>query len=209
MEKSLKIEKRRQLRAFFKEMEDKIYKSLERGERMTGIKEITIEAPPWEPMAPVMTVVPGTVGNSRIGTISAMDERLLAELKIRTTPAVATVPVASKSHSPTNIRGRPPLLTGRISKWELDTFDDLSLSRKEALEKKLSHMESDVAAELAGESLLDGPTGETIGLDSESAMIASKKLHVRRNTGGTIYVKTTMMNPDIQATIKACWGASE
>jgi hypothetical protein len=198
------MEKKRQLRAFFNEMEDNIYKSLERGEYITGAKKLTIEAPAHEPMVPVVTMVTAMDEKSRIRTISGMDESLLVELKLGTKPAVATVPVAPKTHSTAPIRGRPPLPTGQRSNRELDTIDSFSLSPEEAPEKKLSHMESDVTAELAGESLVDAPIGEIIGLESESAMIAGKKRHVRRNTGGTIYVKTTMMNPDVQATIKVC-----
>lgn len=205
MEKRLKMEKKKELLAFFQEMETNIYKSLQRGECIPGIDELTIEAP-QEPMVPVMAMVPTRDGKSRVRTISGMDESLLAELKLG---AKATVPApgATKSHTtaPANVRGRPPLPTGRRpSSRELVSSDSFELSPEEVPEKKISRLESDVGAELAGERLLDGPIDETIVLATELAMVAGQKFHVRRNTGGTIYVKTTMTNPDIKATIKVC-----
>lgn len=205
MEKRLKMEKRKELLAFFKEMEANIYKSLQRGERIPGVNELTIEAP-QEPMVPLMAMVPTGDWKPRVRTISGMDESLLAELKLGT-KAAAPAALAPKPHStaPANVGGRPPLPTGRRpSSRELVSSDSFELSPEEVPEKRISRLDSDVGVELAGERLLDGPTDETVGLTTKLAMVAGQKFHVRRNTGGTIYVKTTMTNPDIKATIKVC-----
>ena len=204
MEKRLKMEKRKELIAFFQEMEANIYKSLQRGECIPGVKKLPIGAP-QEPMVPDMAVMPTCHGKPRVRTISGMDESLLAELK-HGAKAAAPAAAATKSHASApanNVRGRPPLPTGRRpSSRELVPLDSFELSPEEVPEKRISPVDSDGGAELAGERLLDGPTDETVGLTTKLAMVAGQKFHVRRNTGGTIHVKTTMTNPDIKATIK-------
>ena len=60
---------------------------------------------------------------------------------------------------------------------------------------------------LAGEHLLDGPlNSEITSLSSGENKATNNKNHIRRNTGGTIYVKSTMANPDVEATIKCVCG---
>jgi hypothetical protein len=46
----------------------------------------------------------------------------------------------------------------------------------------------------------------SIGGEDNGIAVVQVKNHVRRNTGGTIYVKSTMTNPDIKATIKCVCG---
>ena len=64
---------------------------------------------------------------------------------------------------------------------------------------------------LAGEHLLDGnnlraeiQTMADKSINANSS--ASNKNHVRRNTGGTIYVNGTMSNPNVESTIKCVCG---
>ncbi|CAB9516671.1 Cyclin [Seminavis robusta] len=71
-----------------------------------------------------------------------------------------------------------------------------------------------MADALAGEHLLDGTIQAEIralaggdGDDKSEAVITiNSKNHVRRNTGGTIYVNGTMSNPNVEATIKCVCG---
>jgi hypothetical protein len=68
--------------------------------------------------------------------------------------------------------------------------------------RELDRHDSDL---LAGEKLLDAPIlneNVSIGGEDNGIAVVQVKNHVRRNTGGTIYVKSTMTNPDIKATIK-------
>ena len=63
--------------------------------------------------------------------------------------------------------------------------------------------------ELRGVALLDGPLEDDDALcdviEDGPKNQHQQHQHVRRNTGGTIYMKSTMMNPDIKATIKVSW----
>lgn len=60
---------------------------------------------------------------------------------------------------------------------------------------------------LAGERMLVGPIqAEIQTLADSNAPPAYGKNHVRRNTGGTIYMNGTMSNPDVEATIKCVCG---
>lgn len=58
----------------------------------------------------------------------------------------------------------------------------------------------------AGAQLLDGTIKAEIQALSEKSSAVVNKNHVRRNTGGTIYVDGTMSNPDVEATIKCVCG---
>lgn len=63
---------------------------------------------------------------------------------------------------------------------------------------------------LAGEHLLDGNNLraeiQTMADNPLDAAAINNKNHVRRNTGGTIYVDGTMSNPNVDATIKCVCG---
>ena len=68
---------------------------------------------------------------------------------------------------------------------------------------------------LAGEHLLDGNnlraeiqsmSGNAGNTNNANANATPSKNHVRRNTGGTIYVNGTMSNPDVESTIKCVCG---
>jgi Cyclin, N-terminal domain len=71
---------------------------------------------------------------------------------------------------------------------------------------------TDHAESLAGEHLLDGliqPEIQSLkepDVGADMMNVNASKNHVRRNTGGTIYVNGTMSNPDVEATIKCVCG---
>jgi len=203
MEKRLKLEKKRQDKLFFKEMERNIYKSLEKKERIPGVTESKHMVIPSTP-AEETPSIEGT--KQRVRTISGMDECMLAQLygvkPVLSTATVATVSMVPKKTVTTttvsfDIVGRPPLPPRVPSR-----ADSMSLSPEERDPKftDLNHRDSDAGAELAGEKLLDAPINEDVNLGGEN--VAVLKNHIRRNTGSTIYVKSTMTNPDIKATIK-------
>ena len=178
-------------------MERNIYKSLERKERIPGVP-----APQQQQLLPQETLPDQ---QPRVRTISGMDENLLMELSAPKKPksilkSTMTPSTSTTATTATTTTGRPPLPKARQTSRE-DSDDTFCLSPDEAREKfpPLTHRDSEL--ELAGEHLLDGPIDESIGLDG-LAENANNKAHVRRNTGSTIYVKSTMTNPDIQATIK-------
>lgn len=59
---------------------------------------------------------------------------------------------------------------------------------------------------LSGAHLLDGTIKAEIQALADKSSGTVNKNHVRRNTGGTIYVNGTMSNPDVEATIKCVCG---
>jgi hypothetical protein len=167
---------RRRDKAFFRTMESNIIESLYRGELIPGIPlhETDVQGPPKEPMpAPTVPIV-------RVRTISAMDEHMLAQ--VHQAPSVKTVlssrpPRVTRSNS---ADGRPPLPI-RKSKEEESAANDNPASVETPSEAPLETRDEKTAA---------------------TASRNNNMSHIRRNTGGTIYVKSTMDNPDIQATMK-------
>lgn len=207
-EKRLKEEKKRQDRLFFKEMERNIYASLAKKEIIPGVKAECVRLPTTP--AEETPSIPAT--KQRVRTISGMDEALLAQLKIGPVPVVHVDTSAvqrkqsssASSTAPVDIRGRPPLPVRRVSSREASIAHSMSFSPEECDSKYsdvLERHDSDAGAELAGEKLLDAPINENVKLGGEGNAPLPKN-HIRRNTGGTIYVKSTMTNPDIKATIK-------
>jgi hypothetical protein len=256
-EKKKKREFRRKQRAFFKQMEAILLESLARGEVMPGIarENVAKAGPPKEPI-----VI--TARNSKVRTISCMNEELLAELQRRDgDDSDIPFPAANissgnlvkgdgRSHGrpaasgppPSSLEGRPPLPHRRLAlaaspprepkclssvSTELDCIkhDSMDLSPEQIDFKTdinaVSHsIDNDL---LEGEHLLDEPplaetdnkiidtdtgTAKQIDLKSstEIARPSAVKAHNRRNTGGTIFVKSTMENPDIDATIRCICG---
>lgn len=220
LEKKKKEERRKRDAQFFREMERNILESLKRGELIPGIpnanksSSVVDVGPPREPRSPpddALAIHRKAVA-PRVRTISGMDEVMLAELKDDRMGRSFVNPKPIEPRS-----GRPPLPAGpskRPSEDEDCDSDPMELSpdmthpSKVALPMRRSGssgslVDSDL---LAGESLLDEP------IQCESDMIAeltngeTKPLHTRRNTGGTIYLKTTIYNPDIKATIKCVCG---
>mmetsp|Transcript_2242 Transcript_2242/g.3145 ORF Transcript_2242/g.3145 Transcript_2242/m.3145 type:complete len:787 (+) Transcript_2242:88-2448(+) len=131
------------------------------------------------------------------------------------------------------LRGRPPRAPDYTSNSSPHSriyyprrADSMELSPDETGRKKgaadnIPREESD----LAGEYLLDSPlppsstvrnhnSGDVSSLPKDPEEAEPKQLpiskpapiHMRRNTGGTIYLKSTMTNPNVEATIKCVCG---
>jgi hypothetical protein len=164
----------------------------------------------------------------RSRTISGMDETLLRELH---NPAAAVQTVAHTAVPRRDAHGRPPLPARTLKMMDTQPSElSLEFSPEEAkTDKKSSQLASPVSntplvalppllvhpltreesdqTELRGEALLDGLL---LGEEEpyEANFVATKPPrqpvhnHVRRNTGTTIYAGSTMMNPDVEKTIK-------
>ncbi|KAL3924563.1 MAG: hypothetical protein SGILL_000973 [Bacillariaceae sp.] len=210
IERKRKEERRRKDRKFFDEMEKNITTSLQRGDAIPGVKVVPKAGSPNEPMP-----------KSRVRTISGMDDVLLAELRDDNNVQERLTPQEKRVHerrsSGNRQMGRPPLplKSGRTIANNDD--DDLLLSPDidEKSKKPLVARNSD--SELSGVKFVDAPIhnekqwrelgnemlgNEVLGNDT----ISPPPGHTRRNTGGTIYLQHTMINPDIQATIKCVCG---
>jgi len=181
---------------FFLDMEANILASLKRGELVPSVplEETSDEGPPLEPIP------------TRVRTISGMNEHLLSEIHRSD---------QSLTEQKGVMVGRPPLPQRRPS-------TNTSKPPKAPVSMPLPPQRTSVVPResnclspvLQGEHLLDGP----ILSDSDSIALKSEKtdekaevarppaIHQRRNTGGTIFVKSTMENPDIKATIKCVCG---
>ena len=137
LERQQKEERRKSDELFFREMEKNVQKSLEKGELIPGILSANQDSttknslqsflhvgPPREPMSPPQNVSSDNLGSSpgsRIRTISAMDEVLLAELLQRDTGNTVPIEVRNRDDLPQRYpsmehtslpkSGRPPLPT--------------------------------------------------------------------------------------------------
>jgi hypothetical protein len=219
MERRKRKEQRIKDAAFFRVMEENILASLARGELLPTIPlaETVKQGPPQEPLV----VRPAAI---RVRTISNMNERLLSDLRDdnensardpRRHPHVVVAPVAGPP-----LEGRPPLPQRRPGNpstqkqaADPDPFE-LSPEIPSRTYEFKSQMGSDSDA-LQGEFLLDEPildestTAEQLHVyptNENVARPAAITSHQRRNTGGTIFVKSTMENPDIKSTIQCVCG---
>jgi hypothetical protein len=193
-------------------MESNIRQSLSRGELLPTIPRAKMEkeGPPQEPLP------------ARVRTISGMNEQLLAELRDDNENT-------NRSPRGAPVEGRPPLPQRRAvqsskdeplkhnAAFHADTRED---TPEVFMEKDGS--KSPVDEDLQGEFLLDEPllddgAAQDLHMNNSSdsmsngnsSMIArppALTIHKRRNTSGTVFVKSTMENPDIQATIKCVCG---
>jgi hypothetical protein len=120
--------------------------------------------------------------------------------------------------------GRPPLSSSRqvgtSSQAQQNGNDDIDMILSPDIEKntKATHGQQPLPSavkqdlELAGEKFLDAPVhtdSEWREMENELSAPTGEwapGCHIRRNTGGTIYLQNTMTNPDIQATIKCVCG---
>ena len=223
MERKKRRERKRKDFAFFREMEANIRASLDRGELIpnTPLAATEKEGPPKEPLA----LLPKP---ARVRTISGMNEHILAQLRDDN----ENTEQRGESHIPESYRppgapagpplkGRPPLprKNSSLSSSSLDpdpfVLSPEVTSRSECLTPNAANTEVD---SLQGEFLLDEPlldesAAERLPLESSIttnstglARPAPLSAHIRRNTGGTLFVKSTMENPDIKATIQCVCG---
>ena len=206
-ERKQKIERRKRDRIFFDEMEKNIMKSLERGDIIPGVKEVPEAGSPNEPLP-----------KTRVRTISGMDDVLLAELRDDLNVGDRVKPPEKRIlEKPTlgtrqsSATGRPPLPSNRSKRntSSTDEDDDLQLSPDIEVKPK----QAAPSPQLTGEKFLDAPIhNESQWNDIGKEMLGVNNAlspppgHARRNTGSTIYLQHTMINPDIQATIKCVCG---
>lgn len=178
-------------------MENNIREALDRGELIPGVApdETPFGGAPKEPLTPFPEQ-----SSTRVRTISCMNEKLLAQ--VQTADNILVKMVDERNARTGCNEGRPPLPHRR-----LPSHAEKGLER--AFEQSATILSSAKEGEkLRGEALLEQPliSKRSISRNKTSDKSKASRSHVRRNTGGTIYVQTTMDNPDIQATIKAVCG---
>ena len=208
LERKKKDEKKKLDRIFFREMEQNIYRSLARGQLIPGIPTVQTDKVDLDTTTKVIQKQPEqTIPDApRARTISGMDDVLLQQLSTGNSCA-QRVPVAPKTRR--DAHGRPPLPGRHViqhrNSLEFSPEETRSEKNSESDHPLLMREESEPGAELRGVALLDGPILDE-QVDKDDGIDISRQnpqqSHVRRNTGGTVFVKSTMMNPDVEATIK-------
>lgn len=229
MEKQRRAQRKKSDRQFFQEMEKNILRSLARGEVVPGIPNVRLEptGPPLEPRNA------NPLGARNFRTLSRMDDTILAELRDDViTPEEFDRAMSQQTSkrilprsSNNDTRGRPPL-PGQSQNRTADRSRSRSRSNRAAEDNKSQVKDASSGTSrrnqtssnnqragdnpagpdgLAGEHLLDGPIEAEIQALAVKSVGAMKN-HVRRNTGGTIYVNGTMSNPNVDATIKCVCG---
>ena len=202
-ERQLKREKRKQDRAFFRDMENNIRDSLKHNQLIPGIPSSSTFQKGLLNEIPILEKESIAPSKNRhfVRTISGMDERVLASLNNNNKRQVNQQNTAVVSrHSqvmrsaehcvndPPIEQGRPPLHHRRHGALEPDAVSDETRSSP---------------GRSSGENLQEEPrVPPPSGNQSDVPLNA----HMRRNTGGTLFVKSTMINPDVQATIKCVCG---
>jgi hypothetical protein len=181
-------------------MKRNLFASLERGEIIPGIpiENIEKQGPPQEPR-------PATT--ARVRTISCMNEQLLAELQ---TGEASSFGRRVSPRQDAILEGRPPLPTCQRAPASEAVLSGEDSSEDDNVESSPEFSrQGDL---LRGELLLmSDRSDEQAAVASPTSSVITKvpptpPSHTRRNTGGTIYLKSTMENPDIQATIKCVCG---
>ena len=224
MERQQRREQKQQDVLFFREMERNILISLKRGQRIPCCDSLP-QLARHQSATTTTSAAPATSALPRSRTLSGMDEVLLQQFS---NPALLKQPQPHGNHTtaskPRDAHGRPPLNPLSMGRVSIATttatattnngasllpfnFSEMSMEfSPELVERKHPLTRDDSGeSELRGVALLDGPLEDDDALcdvvDDEPKNQLQQQ-HVRRNTGGTIYMKTTMMNPDIKATIK-------
>jgi hypothetical protein len=231
MERMAKAERRRRARKFFDEMEKNLVKSLERGELIPGIPrdETKDEGSPKEPLPKTRVRTISGMDDFLLADLRGDDylqdddtaKTGMLQQKPTQPRLTCAIPTKNAPKSSASMAGRPPLPSARQSSGRTlqknEEEDDLQLS-PDIDDEKTKHRPVQQPSsqlrdrELTGVQFLDAP----IHNDSEWRQIGThvnpeKELsppprHSRRNTGGTIYLQHTMINPDIKATIKCVCG---
>jgi len=114
--------------------------------------------------------------------------------------------------------GRPPLMPPRQQQQAKPGIDPNASGSQDSMDLSPDNVEPkrqpSSADDLRGEKLLDAPileaslpTSDLKNHDPQRQQQQQQQLqHIRRNTGGTIYMQSTMENPDVDATIKCVCG---
>lgn len=220
LERKVRKEKRRQDQIFFEEVKRNVMSSLDRGELIPGIRpsqeeRVVMQHQPAAEMEIDEDEMP-MPQPLRVRTISGMNEQLLAQFSSNgpTRNTVAHRPAQPPGSSSGSVEGRPPLpQRGRVQ--QTSTQDSMELSPDGNVNKGTPDSQAETET-LHGIDLLDGPildpSGSVDMVDADPVRQVRPGgdplpvAHVRRNTGGTIYVQSTMENPDVNATIKCVCG---
>jgi len=232
LERQRRNEKKMQDDIFFKQMEQNIYQNLENGRVIPGPNLSKVEM--FSRHADEEQ--PDQLPPCRPRTLSKMEECLLLELSQDSSePNSPLIPIVNsrrdahgrpplpdrrtnQSESSSPVASIISLeLSPEETKTKYDYYEEEAVSPTEQHPLSFSHDhvdETDPSDPLRGEALLDGPIID----DADDSMhfhgtqhqeqppLQPLQLHVRRNTGGTIYAESTMMNPDVEATIKCVCG---
>eukprot|EP00522_Entomoneis_paludosa_P017635 CAMPEP_0172464176 /NCGR_PEP_ID=MMETSP1065-20121228/49594_1 /TAXON_ID=265537 /ORGANISM="Amphiprora paludosa, Strain CCMP125" /LENGTH=605 /DNA_ID=CAMNT_0013220337 /DNA_START=77 /DNA_END=1894 /DNA_ORIENTATION=+ len=213
-ERYIKRERRKLDIQFFREMEDNILASLARNELIPGVP--TNDANPLfgggnESLS---------TGQRNVRTISNMDERVLACLSQNTESPGNSLEgqqqtPSGNSYSPENRNpavyanigtnplqvGRPPLPHRGLATSENDNKDN-----KTAINEVGEQRDPVASSKKRGASTVLAAPPLKNRQNSDLSAEKPASAHARRNTGGTIFVKATMVNPDVEATIKCVCG---
>ncbi|GKY99537.1 hypothetical protein MPSEU_000907800 [Mayamaea pseudoterrestris] len=223
IERHQRKQQKKELQKFFREMEHNIRESLDRGEFIPGVAsdESLSGGTPQEPLLQSVDTSPLPPHDAlRIRTISCMNEKLLAQVQTADNilPKVQTDSEQQPTQGPASnnktalVEGRPPLAQRRPSQATAEesvaaaaATTTLADSATGIEDLSIPSSPTDASDALRGESLLLEDSSSSLEGSFSNTQLAPLA-HVRRNTGGTIYVQTTMDNPDVQATIKAICG---
>ena len=214
-------------------MENNVKLSLDRGELIPGVPlaETEKQGPPMEPAPPkrVRTIsgmddilLAELRSHSGMLPLPVQTQKQQQNHSRKTQPSQGHDAHGSVSIS-SNIRsGRPPLPSGPTSGSRRGMYkasDSLEVSPDNNIPKTSTMVAPTTTSErqeipfrrgdseLAGEKLLDAPIQtecylSDVGMPTDNTLTG----HIRRNTGGTIYVQSTIFNPDIEKTIKCVCG---
>jgi Cyclin, N-terminal domain/WW domain len=149
---------------------------------------------------------------ARIRTISSMNEGILAQVSSRSVTPTNDETSSSRARNAGSSdgvsvtrEGRPPMAPPRM---RTSSRDNVLPTRPRSAVSSASPETGD-DDDLAGEGFVSTPvvlSNKTPAEEGQPPSVprpsAISQTHSRRNTGGTIYVQSTMSNPDVDNTIK-------
>ena len=221
IEKEKKKERRRVARQFFDEMEKNIMDSMSRGDVIPGVASTETKT---EEEAPKDTFSKSHM-RKHVRTISAMHGISLEELgtNIKTSRQDqhnSSRPKSQESTAPkprgqnSALMGRPPLpVRGSSHGSTANQKRGMNSDHKSSPQRMGENVEKQVGEKTT--AVFDGknPLTESVRCkknkmhrEQQNKTSKSSRGHTRRNTEGTIYLETTMTNPDVKATIKCVCG---
>lgn len=185
-------------KAFFRKMEKNILASLSRGELIPGVapsKMDSLSQPLMEQQSSVDVLK--TNNSNRVRTLSGMDERVLESLNNRGSFLGASTTASSSSASTNSQQTRGVgRTTARVQTDKRSGAGVLPASHRPPLPQQSRSNQQTIENKSAAKEKVES-IPRPLSLNS----------HLRRNTGGTVFVKSTMANPDVKATIKCVCGA--
>lgn len=199
LEKKMRKEKKKQDAKFFEEMEQNINRSIGMGELIPGIGFEETNKNTTRSETEILSQ------RKHVRTISTMDGSIsfddLGEDRGISTQTTSLIAPPRFDHS-----GKPPLPKIPMVGKKMERLPE---EEKPDVVKhtQIPPSRVDSGVSFAGETLIDAPlpsANDVLGLDVPSRL--RPQAHVRRNTGGTIFLENTMTKPDIHATIKCVCG---